>query len=137
MMEFLLYLTPIGNEIVNRVMMKNFRVVENGAICKNKDMFGLTAPPNFVVCTNNIKNKGVSVPFYVNETVYHEAAHVAQICKRGPLGIKNIQLSNNKLQDVQSSVNFYDKTAIVYEMEAYYLEDKPEHVNYYLKKFCF
>lgn len=136
-MEFLLYLTPIGNEIINRVMMKNFRVVENGAICKNKDLFGLTSSSNFVICTNNIRNRGVSLPFYINETVYHESVHVAQICKRGSLGIKNIRLTTSKLRDVTSSVNMYNKEATIYEMEAYYLEDKPEQINYYLKKFCF
>ena len=99
-MEFLLYLTPIGNQIINRVMMKNFNVVENSAICRNKDMFGLTTSPNFVICTNNIKNRVSPVSHYVNETVYHEAAHVAQSCKRGALGIKNIQLNADKLTDV-------------------------------------
>ncbi len=136
-MEFLLYLTPVGNEIINRVMMKNFNVVENGAICRNKDLLGLVSSPNFVVCTNNIKNRVSPVSFYVNETVYHEAVHVAQSCKRGALGIKNIQLDSNKLTDVTNSVNSYNKSSTIYEMEAYYLEDKPELVNYYLKKFCF
>lgn len=136
-MEFLLYLTPIGNQIINKVMMKNFNVVENGAICRNKDLFGLTSSPNFTICTNNIKNRVSPVSNYVNETVYHEAVHVAQSCKRGALGIKNIHLDSNKLTDVSSSVKIYSKGATIYEMEAYYLEDKPEQIDYYLKKFCF
>lgn len=136
-MEFLLYLTPIGNQIINKVMMKNFNVVENGAICRNKDLFGLTSSPNFTICTNNIKNRVSPVSHYVNETVYHEAVHVAQACKRGALGIKGIQLDSNKLIDVTNSVKSYSKGAIIYEMEAYYLEDKPEQVDFYLKKFCF
>jgi hypothetical protein len=136
-MEFLLYLTPIGNQILNRVMMKNFNVVENGAICRNHQLLGLMNSPNFTICTNNIKNSVSPVSFYVNETVYHESVHVAQACKRGSLGIKDIQLSPDKLTDVMNSVKIYDKGATVYEMEAYYLEDKPEQVVYYLKKFCF
>ena len=136
-MEFLLYLTPIGNEIINRVMMKNFNVVENGAICRNKEIFGFAKSPNFTICTNNIKNRISPVDFYVNETVYHEAVHVAQSCKRGALGLKNVILSSNKLTDVSNSVKAYRQSSTIYEMEAYYLEDKPEQVNYYLKKYCF
>jgi len=137
-MEFLFYLTPIGNQIINKVMMKNFNVVENGAVCKNKELFGMANSPNFTICTNNIKNYNSDrVSFNINETVYHEAVHVAQMCKRSPLGIKNIQLGSNKLTDVSRSVNVSKSRTTIFEMEAYYLEDKPEQVNYYLKKFCF
>ena len=137
MMEFLLYLTPIGNQIINKVMMKNFHVVENGAICRDHRLFGLAKSPNFIICTNNIKNYNVDyTSYYVNQTVYHEAVHVAQACKRGPLGIKNIQLNNDKLTDVSKSVNLYNKSGTIYEMEAYYLEDNPEQVNRYLTKYC-
>lgn len=136
-MEFLLYLTPIGNQIINRVMMKNFNVVENGAICRNREIFGFTKSPNFVICTNNIKNKISPVSYYVNETVYHEAVHVAQSCKRGALGVQDIRLSSDKLTDVTKSVKAYNSNATIYEMEAYYLEDKPELVDFYLRKFCF
>ena len=136
-MDFLLYLTPIGNEIINRVMMKNFNVVENGAVCRDKELFGFARSPNFVICTNNIKNRISPSSFYINETVYHEAVHVAQSCKGGPLGIKDINLPPNKLIDVKNSVRSSSNQHTIYEMEAYYLEDKPEEVNYYLKKFCF
>ena len=136
-MEFLLYLTPIGNQIVNRIMMKNFNVVENGVMCRNKNLMGFANTSNFVICTNNIKNAVSPVDFYVNETVYHEAVHIAQNCKGGALGIKNIKLSSNKLTDVSNSVKTYRQGSTVYEMEAYYLEDKPEQVDFYLKKFCF
>lgn len=136
-MDFLLYLTPIGNEIINRVMMKNFNVIENAPICRNKDIFGFAKSPNFIICTNNIKNRISPVKHYVNETVYHEAVHIAQSCKGGALGIKNTNLPSNKLTDVTNSVKAYRQGSVVYEMEAYYLEDKPEQVNYYLKKYCF
>jgi hypothetical protein len=135
--DFLFYLTPIGREIVSNVMLKNFKVLENAPICrKHKELFGYTRSPNFIVCTDNIKNTISPVKHYVNETVYHEAVHVAQSCKRGPLGIVSPKLSAEKLSDVVRSTK-YDNTAYVYEVEAYYLEDKPEQVNYYLKKYCF
>lgn len=135
-MEFLLYLTPIGSQILTRVMQKNYRVVENSAYCKNKEIFGGIDKSNFVICLNNIKNTISPVAHYVNETVYHEAVHVAQSCKRGPLKIADVTLDKYKLNDVSRSVKVGKKTAHVYEVEAYFLEDKPERVLAALKKYC-
>lgn len=133
----MLYLTPIGRNIVSNVMLKNYKVLENAPICKkHKELFGYTRSPNFIICLDNIKNTISPVNHYVNETVYHEAVHIAQSCKQGPLGVVDPNLSAEKLNDVKRSVK-YNSGAFVYEVEAYYLEDKPELVNYYLKKFCF
>lgn len=118
-------------------MLKNYKVLENAPICKkHKELFGYTRSPNFIICLDNIKNTISPVNHYVNETVYHEAVHIAQSCKQGPLGVVDPNLSAEKLNDVKRSVK-YNSGAFVYEVEAYYLEDKPELVNYYLKKFCF
>ena len=84
---------------------------------------------------NNIKNNVSPVDYYVNETVYHEAVHVAQACKGKPLGV-NVSLDAYKMNDVVRSVKVGNSYP-VYESEAYFLEDKPEQVLYYLKKFCF
>jgi aspartate ammonia-lyase len=136
-MEFLLYLTPIGQELISKVMMKNYRVVENSAYCRNKEIFGGIQGSNFIICTNNIKNTISPVKHYVNETVYHEAVHVAQACKRGPLKIADATLDKYKLNDVARSLKVSNKSYPVYETEAYYLEDKPKRVLYYMKKYCF
>jgi len=137
-MEFLLYLTPIGHQILNRVMMRHYHVVENAPICRGHNLFGARNTPNFTICTDNIKKYDVnSTAFYVNETIYHESVHVAQECKGGSLGITNMHLSANKMKDVMNSVNGYNPHGKMLEMEAYSLEDNPEQVLYYLKKFCF
>jgi hypothetical protein len=136
-MEFLLYLTPISQELVSKIMMKNYRVLENSAYCRNKEIFGGVDGPRFVVCTNNIKNSISPVNHYVNETVYHEAVHVAQACKKGPLKIADATLNQYKLNDVVRSVKVSKNSYPVYETEAYYLEDKPERVLYYVNKYCF
>lgn len=136
-MDFLLYLTPVGREILTGVIMKNFKVQENAPICKqHKTLFGYTKSPDFIICTDNIKNTISPVKHYVNETVYHEAVHVIQSCAKGPIKIKDINLSPQKLSDVLKSSGVYGSSS-VYEIEAYYLEDKPEQVNYYMKKYCF
>jgi hypothetical protein len=135
-MEFLMYLTPVGQEIITGVMNKNYNVRENAAICRNKQLLGVVRSPDFIICLDNIKNSVSPVKHYVNETVYHEAVHVAQSCKRGPLGIKNPKLDSYKLNDVARSVSQVNSYP-VFEVEAYYLEDKPEMVLEYLKKYCF
>ena len=135
MMQFLLYLTPTGQEIISAIMRRNYNVLENAPICRNKELFGVVQTPNFVICLNNIKNTISPVDYYVNETVYHEAVHVAQACKGNKLGI-DVSLNAYKMKDVANSVKVGGSYP-VYESEAYFLEDKPEKVLYYLKKFCF
>ena len=135
MMEFLLYLTPVGQEIISAIMQRNYNIKQNAPICRNKELMGIVQSPNFVICLNNIKNGVSPVNYYVNETVYHEAVHVAQACKKKPLGV-NVALDPYKMNDVVRSVKVGNSYP-VYESEAYFLEDKPEQVLYYLKKFCF
>ncbi len=134
-MEFLLYLTPLGKEIINSVMLANYNVRENAPICRNKEIVGYIKSKDFVICTNNIKNTVSPVSYYVNETVYHEATHVAQYCKGSKLNIVTY-LDKNKEDNVARSLKVSNSSSS-YESEAYYLEDKPKEVLHYLKKFCF
>jgi hypothetical protein len=134
-MEFLLYLTPLGKEIINSVMLANYNIRENAPICRNKEIVGFIKSKDFVICTNNIKNNISPVSYYVNETVYHEATHVAQYCKGSKLNIVTY-LDKNKEDNVARSLKASNSSSS-YESEAYYLEDKPEKVLHYLKKFCF
>ena len=133
-MEFLLYLTPLGKEIINSVMLANYNVRENAPICRNKEIVGYIKSKDFVICTNNIKNTVSPVSYYVNETVYHEATHVAQYCKGSKLNIVTY-LDKNKEDNVARSLKVSNSSSS-YENEAYYLEDKPKEVLHYLKKFC-
>ena len=66
--------------------------------------------------------------------------HVAQICNGGNLGLteKQTPLPWNKIQDVKNSVEATKNYSAEHrEREAYYLEDKPGKVRYYVRKFCF
>ncbi len=139
-MEFLLYLTPIGNDIMKSLAQARFTIRENIGLCSNKNVFGYTdIPKKFVVCTKNIKNGGWDLRHYVNETVYHEAVHAAQNCKGSIFRIpeNKMSLSTNKLQDVKNSVKISgDNTTRMREHEAYWMEDKPEKVKYVVQKYC-
>lgn len=141
-MEFLLYLSPQGQQLIRDLISAKFHIHENVGLCNNNQIFGYTDfPKKFVVCTKNIKSGGWNMPHYISETVYHEALHAAQICNSGePLGLsaKSMPLSWNKLQDVKNSSNATNSYKIEQkEHEAYYFEDKPTKVRYYVRKFCF
>jgi hypothetical protein len=138
-MEFFIYLTPQAQEIINLIRKANYSVKENVEFCRNKNFFGFANfGKKFVICTKNIKNSGFDSKFYINETVYHEAVHVAHHCNGyRPFWIskKNMPLPSNKLQDVKNSVNVSSASSQM-EHEAYWMEDKPDKVRYVLKKYC-
>ena len=139
MMEFLLYLTPIGRDIIGNVNKAGYSVKENIEFCRDKNFFGYADHNKLVVCTKNIKQSGLDVKHYINETVYHEATHIAHMCKGYKpfyISLKDMPLPENKLQDVGKSVRLSTASKQM-EHEAFWMEDKPEKVNYVLKKFCF
>lgn len=142
-MEFLLYLTPEAQDILNQVYRAKYNVRENIEYCiSNPIIFGyVDFKKNFVICTDNIKKGNFSLEFYVNETIYHEAVHVAHMCNGyRPFGIssKFMLLPNNKLQDVKNSSSLSNFSGInKIEHEAYWMEDKPNEIKYVLQKYCF
>lgn len=140
-MEFLLYLSPIGKEILYNVIMAKFNIQENIGLCHNSSVYGsVTYPQNkFVICTNNIKTSSTNLSYHVNQTVVHEAVHVVQICKNNDIiRVSNPPfLSEQKYSRLKMSLDLTSKDSYDKEYEAYLLEDKPHEVLNYLKKFCF
>jgi len=141
-MEFLLYLSPQGQQLIQDMISAKFHIHENVGLCSNKQIFGYTdTSRKIVICTKNIKNGGWNMKHYVSETVYHESVHAVQICKGNePIGIstKLMPLSSNKLQDVKNSIKVTkSNNEGQKEHEAYYFEDKPDKVRYLVRKFCF
>ncbi len=140
-MEFLLYLTPQAKDILNQIYQAKYSVKENVDHCRsNKDIFGYADfGQKFVICTKNIKKSGFNLKHYINETVYHEAVHVAHLCNGyKPFGIskKDMILPAFKYQDIDNSVKASNAPPQI-EHEAYWMEDKPNQVKYVLKKYCF
>jgi hypothetical protein len=140
-MDFLLYLTPIGKEILYNVIMAKFSIHENIELCHHDSVYGSVSypPKKFTICTNNIKQSSMNPSWNINRTVVHEAVHVVQLCKnnniiriQNPPLLDNQKYSRLKMSLDLASNNSYDK-----EYEAYLLEDSPQEVLYYLKKFCF
>jgi hypothetical protein len=138
-MEFLLYLTPEGREIIETVIRAKYPVKENIQYCRDENFFGYANSDKLVICTDNIKRSGYDVKKYVNETVYHEATHIAHMCrgyKPFYISLKDMPLSQEKLQDIEKSVRMSTASRQI-EHEAFWMEDKPEKVKYVLQKFCF
>ena len=140
-MEFLLYLTPQAQDILNQVYRAKFSVRENIGYCRsNKNIFGYADfGKKFIICTNNIKRSGFAPDFYINETIYHEAVHVGHMCNGNkPFGIpiNYMNLPASKLQDVKNSVSASTSSTRM-EHEAYWMEDKPDKVKHVLQKYCF
>ncbi len=140
-MEFLLYLTPQSKDILNQIYKAKYTVKENVGYCRsNKDIFGYTDHgKKLVICTKNIKNGTANVSHYINETLLHEAVHVAHHCNGyRPFWIskKDMPLPAFKIQGVRDSVK--NSTAPdQMEHEAYWMEDKPDKIKYVIQKFCF
>lgn len=138
-MEFLLYLTPTANQIINNVIKAGYPVKENIGYCRDKNYFGYGGFDKLVICTKNIKNGGYDLKRYVNETIYHEATHIAHMCngyKPFYISLKDMPLPPEKLKDVKNSMKVSTASARM-EHEAYWMEDKPDKVNYVLEKYCF
>jgi len=139
-MDFFLYLTPQAKQILNLIYKAKYKVYENIEYCRDKDFFGYSDfGKKFVICTNNIKNSGFDVKFYINETVYHESVHIAHHCNGyRPFGIskKDMPLPSSKLKDIENSVSVSSASSQM-EHEAYWMEDKPDKVRYVIKKYCF
>jgi hypothetical protein len=138
-MEFLLYLTPIGREIVQNVIRAGYPVRENIEFCRDKNRFGYGNFDKMVICTNNIKNSGLDVKAQINYTLYHEAVHTAHMCngyKPFYINVKNMPLSWNKMEDIKKSMSMSTASKQM-EHEAFWMEDKPKKVNYVVKKYCF
>ena len=139
-MDFLLYLTPQAQDILNQVYRAKYSVQENVGYCRsNGTIFGYADfGKKFVICTKNIKKSGYDPKFYINETVYQEAVQVAHLCNGyRPFGISknDMPLPSNKLQDVKNSVSASTASSRI-EHEAYWMEDKPDKVKYVLQKYC-
>lgn len=139
-MEFLLYLTPQAQDILNQLYKAKYSVVENVGYCRSvKNMFGYTDyGKKIVICTKNIDNGGYDLSHYVNETLIHEAVHAAHHCNGyKPFGIskKDMPIPSHKLVDVRSSVESSTASSQM-EHEAYWMEDKPNKVKYVVQKYC-
>lgn len=142
-MEFLFYLSLQGHGLYQQLKHKiNF--AENTPICRmHTDTYGWyeSSKKLMNVCTSTIL-KGPNPHYYINETLFHEATHYVQQCKGNgkrmvKLGLNPIYLPKNKLNDALVSLQYTNDSYKQIELEAYFLEDKPNLLEHQFKKYCF
>jgi uncharacterized protein YdeI (BOF family) len=147
-MEFLLYLSPAGQEIYNMISRK-VRVVENTPICRKYDIYAWydSMEKKMTICTGKIKstqNTYSNIKEYVNETIFHESTHIAQACKSNDgytrafgISLSQMPLTQRRKNDIKSAVSINGSKVFRMEHEAFWMEDKPNEVKYVLQKYCF
>jgi hypothetical protein len=141
-MLFPYYLPPEGKELLILISKAKFKVQENISWCSNPGYAGALITENkiFFMCTKNIMKEPNPNKFLI-ETFYHEAAHVVQACKgNSPIGIplSQMPLPQSKMINIDRSILLTKKYSTRgLEHEAYWLEDKPDEIVSYFKKFCF
>jgi hypothetical protein len=145
MMEFLLFLRPQTLEVYQMISQK-VRIYENTPVCRRHDIFGWfdSRSKTMTICTEKIKSDALIPELEMNQTILHEAVHVAQSCKNSngniyEFGIpaSSMPLARKKKNDLDDLVFTYGKKHRRLEHEAFWLEDKPERVKYVVKKYCF
>jgi hypothetical protein len=96
------------------------------------------------ICTSRIKaTESSEQDQMINQTLMHESVHLAQACKDGtgylaPFGLKRstMILAASRQAGLRKVVAFDSRLAFI-DHEAFYMEDKPEKVQYVVRKYYF
>jgi hypothetical protein len=126
--------------LLSQIQSINYVIKENDGYCKkNVDIFGYADFGRiFMICTDNIKASEYNMEYYVKETIWHEAVHVAHFCngnKAFGISRDKMQMSEYKTESIANSMKTSTATREI-EHEAYWMEDKPNEVLYVLKRYC-
>ena len=148
------YTDQVGSkimELVDNSKNKIYIPKENTPYCKSEDgLYGYVNPSTGVVgiCTNSILRWGETLEedrTFINETIRHEAVHVAQFCEYPssyPLGVSRKKLEGYPENQVLPKDSWYSKQGFSYtekvaEMEGFYGESNPFFVIEALNKHCY
>lgn len=142
-MDFLFYLLPNSMDVYNMIS-KKIKIVENAPICSKREIFGFyeSDKKRMTICTNIIK-KFNNVTSDVNLTFLHESVHMAQSCKTNfkyltPLGVNpSIMRLDSAKEDVLNEIISRNSALKYIDMEAFWMEDKPQKVKHAIQKYCF
>ena len=164
-LKFFKYLDKSGEKIIDLVDRSQkviFYPKENTPKCKSNNYWGYVTgaykdtdgffKSYLVICSNKIirytnkyykNNLTEKSSYFINVTLNHEALHSAQLCMSSPyfkpFGINNGYFSKSIRDKVNKSEVYAKNTPEddLLEMEAFYVEDKPYLVIYYLEEYCY
>ncbi len=147
-------LDPRYQDLVGVLRNKGYGIVENAAVCKQQDVVGYYTWGERVikVCTDRIARlnaEPLAFRTLLQQTIAHEAVHVAQGCRQSSDGKTILGLAAARLYGLPQSVRFdIDKSLASnhytnprsvqwrIEAEAMALEETPDQVIGALKQFC-
>lgn len=147
-------LDPGYQALVGVMKQKGFRIEENAKICKKHDVVGFYTWGDRAakICTDRIASlNGGPLAFrrLLQQTIAHEAVHVAQSCRQRRGGKPSLELSAARLyalppsvrSDIERSLatSHYNSPRSVrwrVEAEAMAMEDTPDQVIAALQRFC-
>ena len=133
---------------------KGVVVVNDGSVCSTREIDGWHQAwsNKIILCSKRIKANTSSEKEYkalLELTLNHEAAHVAQFCRRKDSGIPYLGVEATKLYALPPSVQSQIKEAnqmsdpqLIHslawriEAEAFYYETKPQEVSRQLALYC-
>ena len=141
-------------DLVNTMRQKGFTIEENASVCKQLDVLGFYASGQraIKICTDRMAQLyGESSAFLtiLQQTIAHEAVHVAQGCRQRRSGKPSLDLPAARLYGLPKSVRADIQKGLAMntsslprsvqwrnEAEAMAMEDQPEQVIAALQQFC-
>jgi hypothetical protein len=141
-------------DLVHTMRQKGFTIEENASVCKQLDVLGFYASGQraIKICTDRLAQLyGESSAFLtiLQQTIAHEAVHVAQGCRQRRSGKPSLDLPAARLYGLPKSVRADIQKGLAMntsslprsvqwrnEAEAMAMEDQPEHVIAALQQFC-
>jgi hypothetical protein len=147
-------LDPRYQDLVGEMRKKGVGIVENAAICKQQDVVGYYTWGHraIKICTDRIAKLNADPSAFrtlLQQTIAHEAAHVAQSCRQSSDGKTGLGLPATRLYGLPQSVRSDIQKSLAsnhssnprsvqwrIEAEAMALEDTPDQVIVALRQFC-
>jgi len=147
-------LDPSYQDLVRTMKQKGFGIEENARVCREQDVVGYYTwdQPMVKICTNRIAKLNPDPSDFrllLQQTVAHEAVHVAQSCRQRLSGQRTLGLAASRLYSLPSSVradiqrslsptrsNLPRSVQWRTEAEAWAMEDTPDQVIAVLERFC-
>ena len=147
-------LDPSYQQLVDTLQRQGFGFEENAEVCGRQDVVGYYTwgQRNITICTNRISRLSggaTASRSLLQQTIAHEATHVAQSCRLNRVGQQDLGLGAARLGGLPQSVQADIEKAVAsshslyprsvqwrIEAEAMAMETTPEQVIAALDQFC-
>lgn len=141
-------------DLVNTMRQKGFTIEENASVCKQLDVLGFytSGQRAIKICTDRMAqlySESSAFLTILQQTIAHEAVHVAQGCRQRRSGKPSLDLPAARLYGLPKSVRADIQKGLAMntsslprsvqwrnEAEAMAMEDQPEQVIAALQQFC-